>query len=134
MTSIGVVSPSKKKSKLKVETNADIEQENPHFNREIELTDPYEDEDFKIYFDKRSLIEYLNFLEEDNLFKIHLVDEDAMQLKNMKLESIQKYKPTEEAIEEVTTSLAILEKSRDLILEKYKYLSSYIQYTGESSV
>jgi hypothetical protein len=32
-----------------------------------------EDDDFEIYFDKYSLLEHLQHLEEDNLFKIHLV-------------------------------------------------------------
>jgi len=31
------------------------------------------DTDFNIYFDKQSLLEHLSSLEEDNLFKIHLV-------------------------------------------------------------
>lgn len=33
----------------------------------------YEDDDFKLYFDKLSLLEHLRHLEEDNLFRIHLV-------------------------------------------------------------
>ena len=41
-------------------------------------TDPNQlnndDDDFKIHFDdKKSLLEHLSHLEEDNLFKIHLV-------------------------------------------------------------
>lgn len=31
------------------------------------------DTDYNIYFDKQSLLEHLSSLEEDNLFKIHLV-------------------------------------------------------------
>ena len=35
---------------------------------------PEDEEEFKIYFeDKKSLLEHLSHLEEDNLFKIHLV-------------------------------------------------------------
>ena len=36
--------------------------------------DTLDDDDFKIHFeDKKSLLEHLSHLEEDNLFKIHLV-------------------------------------------------------------
>ena len=31
------------------------------------------DDDFEIYFDKYTLLEHLAHLEEDNLFKIHLI-------------------------------------------------------------
>jgi len=44
---------------------------------DINLEDPYEDDDFKIYFDKASLMAHLNHLEDDNLFKIHLVQEEG---------------------------------------------------------
>ena len=40
---------------------------------DIELQADYEDNDFEIYFDKFSLLDHLAHLEEDNLFKIHLV-------------------------------------------------------------
>jgi hypothetical protein len=40
---------------------------------ELQLEDPYEDDDFDIYFDKQKLLAYINFLEDDNLFKINLV-------------------------------------------------------------
>lgn len=42
-------------------------------NHEIGLEDPYEDDDYKIYFDRAGLAKYVNFLEDDNLFKINLV-------------------------------------------------------------
>lgn len=43
---------------------------------DVELHADYEDNDFEIYFDKFSLLDHLAHLEEDNLFKIHLVQED----------------------------------------------------------
>ena len=46
----------------------------------LTLEDPYEDDDFKIYFSKQSLLHHLNHLEDDNLFKIHLVQEDEQIL------------------------------------------------------
>ena len=45
-------------------------------DHEIQLDESYSDDDFNIYFDKASLLNYITFLEDDNLFKIHLVQED----------------------------------------------------------
>jgi hypothetical protein len=44
----------------------------------------YEDNDFEIYFDKFSLLEHLNHLEEDNLFRINLVQEEEQTLEKFK--------------------------------------------------
>ena len=48
----------------------------------------YGDVDMNIYFDKQSLLEHLANLEEDNLFKIHLVQEDeqALEAEKTKIE------------------------------------------------
>ena len=40
---------------------------------ELQLDDAYSDDDFNIYFDRNSLLQHLNNLEDDNLFKINLV-------------------------------------------------------------
>lgn len=42
----------------------------------------YQDDDYNIYFDKRGLLEHLAALEDDNLFKIHLVDEEEVKQGN----------------------------------------------------
>jgi hypothetical protein len=46
----------------------------------IELTDKYVDNDFKIYFDKKSILDHLNHLEDDNLFRIYLVQEEEQKV------------------------------------------------------
>ena len=48
-------------------------QGNEDNNQEIELDENYEDDDFQIYFTEVTVLEYLAHLEEDNLFRIHLV-------------------------------------------------------------
>jgi hypothetical protein len=53
---------------------ADEDQQNIELT--IDLNDPYEDDDFNIYFDKAQLIQHLNFLEDDNLFKINLLQDE----------------------------------------------------------
>lgn len=66
------------KSRQGLSSGNDESQNDPVQNIEqtIELSDHYEDEDFHNYFEKQSLLSYLNFLEDDNLFKIHLVQEE----------------------------------------------------------
>lgn len=86
---------------------------------DLTLNDPYEDDDFNIYFDKQSLLAFMTVLEEDNLFKIHLVDEDELKLKATKLQSIEKYKKSEFAIEEVSTSVNTLDKARNIVMQKF---------------
>jgi len=51
---------------------------------DIDLDDSYENDDFNIYFDKASLMAHLNHLEDDNLFKIHLVQEEEQNVEKIK--------------------------------------------------
>ena len=51
-----------------------------NLNVDIGLEDKYEDDDFKIYFDRAGLTQYVNFLEDDNLFKINLVQQEEINL------------------------------------------------------
>jgi len=67
MTGVGANSPNKK-----VSVPTKVSEDNA-LKREIQIEDPYEDDDFKIYFDKNSLLAHINFLEDDNLFKINLL-------------------------------------------------------------
>ena len=73
--------------------------------RKLDLEDPYEDDDYNIYFDKNSLLEFLNFLEDDNLFKIYLVDENQQYNKKLFAESKEKYEKQYELIAETTSSI-----------------------------
>jgi hypothetical protein len=43
---------------------------------QVDVSDPYEDSDFTIYFDKKSLLSFFDFIEDDNLFKVHHVEAD----------------------------------------------------------
>ena len=54
---------------------------------EIQLTDKYEDEDFKIYFDKASIAAHLTHLQDDNLLKIHYLQEDQLNLEKVQKKS-----------------------------------------------
>lgn len=41
---------------------------------EIQLEEDYEDDDYKIYFDKNGLLNFINSIEDDNLFKINQIE------------------------------------------------------------
>jgi len=71
----------------------------------IDLNDPYEDNDFNIYFDKAQLIQHLNFLEDDNLFKINLLQDEEQNLKKLNDEADKKYKAMSKDIGDVERSI-----------------------------
>ena len=77
MTSVGLeAKQSKKQPKVQEQEHRPASPEKP-----LSLSDPYEDDDFSIHFDKGSLAAFMALIEDDNLFKIHLVDEEALKLK-----------------------------------------------------
>lgn len=51
---------------------------------DIDLNESYEDDDFEIRFDKASLLAYIRDIEDDNLFKIQLLQEDEQTLEKIK--------------------------------------------------
>ena len=116
------VSPSKKKSIKKVEQTVEVKKQHV----EIDLSDAYEDNDFNIYFDRKTLLEYMDFLEADNLFKIHLVDAVEIEKKKILEEREVKYAEVQTLIDEVTSSCEVLDKSRLNMLEKLNFLAHYL--------
>jgi len=71
-----------------------------------------QDQDMNIYFDKESLLEHLSNLEEDNLFKIHLVQEDDHALEAMRKDIEKNIKDKEEEILSVKKNIEILENQK----------------------
>lgn len=56
---------------------------------DIDLNADYSDDDTRIYFDDKKLIEHLQKLEENNLFKMNLLQENQQTFEKMELESQQ---------------------------------------------
>jgi len=71
----------------------------------MSLNDSYEDDDFEIHFDKATLLNHLNHLEDDNLFKINLLQDDEANVKNFNEEAAIKIKKAEKEIENVEKSI-----------------------------
>ena len=86
-------------------------EENKELN--MQLTDEYEDDDFTIYFDKPSLLAYLGHLEDDNLFKINLLQDDEANVKNFSEEDAVKIQKSEDEIENVDKSIIQLNQLRE---------------------
>lgn len=91
-----------------------------------EWAENYEDDDFHIYFDKKGLLDHLSSLEDDNLFKIHLVDEEEVNQANLVAEMVTEIDSHQLAIVEVESSIQQLSKTRDLMGEKFQTLSSHM--------
>ena len=72
----------------------------------------------QIYFDKFSLLEHLTHLEEDNLFKIHLVQEDEQTLEKLKKDSELRMQLKQREIEEVNRNIEQLRVSKMGALKK----------------
>ena len=70
------------------------------------MEDEYSDDDFTIYFDRAQLLNHLNHLEDDNLFRIKLVEDDEQAVKKIKEDAIKKYHNMEKDIAEVDKSIA----------------------------
>lgn len=69
-------------------------------------------------------MEYLRSLEEDNLFRIHLVQEDEQALDKLKKDVEFKIKAKEREINEVKQNIDMLEASKMLLLQKQNVLDT----------
>ncbi len=76
------------------------------------------DGDMNIYFDKQSLLEHLANLEEDNLFKIHLVQEDEVALEEQKKQIEDTIALRESEIMDVRRNIEMLDHSRQGLVAK----------------
>lgn len=75
--------------------------------------------DLNMYFeDKKSLLEHLANLEEENLFKIHLVQEDEQALENTRKEVEENIALREREIQDVRRNIEMLEHSRGILFGK----------------
>jgi hypothetical protein len=84
---------------------------------------PDEDPDLNIYFNPpQTLLEYLKNLEEDNLFKINLVQEDEQALEKEKKKIHENIMAREAEINEVLKNIETLEQFKAELLKKQYFL------------
>jgi hypothetical protein len=65
-------------------------------------------------------------LEDDNLFRIKLVEDDQEAVKKIKEDAVTKYQIMERDIEEVDKSIAQLDKTKETLMTKNRYLSGSV--------
>lgn len=100
---------------------ADLERVKNASQNELESAS---DRDMNIYFDKQSLLDHLSNLEEDNLFKIHLVQEDEHALDAMKRDIESNIALKESEILDVKRNIEMLEHSKAGLVSKQSFLES----------
>lgn len=79
-------------------------------------------EELMIYFDKQSLLQRLQHMEEDNLFRIYLVKEEEQSLDLLIKQRNAKLAQKEKEIDDVLKNIAMLETSKQALLAKTQYL------------
>ena len=95
-----------------------------HSQESILTNDQQEDGDMNIYFDRQSLLDHHSNLEEDNLFKIHLVQEDEQALEAEKTKIVKNIQEREQEILDVRKNIEMLEKSKSVLVGKQQFLES----------
>jgi len=97
---------------------------NEEGQQDVDLDQPYEDKDFQIYFTDNTLLEYLAHLEEDNLFRIHLVQEEEQALEKFKKGSEERILQKQQEIDEVQRNIELLKTSKNVAGSKQNFLES----------
>jgi len=77
------------------------------------LEDEYEDDDFNIYFDKASLLAHINFLEDDNLFKINLLQQDEANLDKILKKKAKSLAEKENDIRDVNANIEGFKQTKE---------------------
>ena len=75
----------------------------------------------------------MQFLEDDNLFRIEINDSSEIKLKNFKDASLLKYKQIEDVILEADKGVELKVQKRDLALERQNYLSAPLSVDGKKN-
>ena len=92
----------------------------------------FNEEDYMIYFDRASLMEMLQQLEEKNLFLINHVQEEEQDLEEVRKASKESTAKKQREIAELEHNIAALKESKETLQGKNKYLMSNMNIkTGE---
>jgi hypothetical protein len=99
---------------LKEEKKEEKPEELEQKSFEIDLDDSYEDSDFeKPQFDSiDSLLTFINSIEDDNLFKIKLLEQEEMQLDRIIRDKQLKITEVKESAQEVDKNIEGFNKTR----------------------
>lgn len=80
---------------------------------EVNINDAYEDDDFTIYFDKNTLLNHINHLEDDNLFKINLLQQEEINLEKLLKQKETSVVHIDKQIEDVNKNIVGFKSTRE---------------------
>jgi uncharacterized protein YllA (UPF0747 family) len=78
-------------------------------------------------------MEHLAYLEEDNLFKINVVQEDEQALEKMKKQIERSIKDKEAEIEEVRRNIDGLQAMKEVFVEKTQFLEGNMKLKNSNN-
>lgn len=91
---------------------------------EPDLNDAYEDDDLTIYFKRDTLLAQIVKLEDDNLRKIDLVQDDEQNLERQNKQEAVNYKKLEDQIKEVQKNIDVLHFKKVDMMSKKDFLNA----------
>lgn len=97
----------------------------------IDMENEYSDDDYNIYFDRAQLLGHLNSLEDDNLFRIKLVEDDEEAVKKINELALEKYLEMQKDINEVDKSIGQLDKTKESLMTKNRFLSGSVNQSQQ---
>ena len=98
---------------------------------DIILLADYYDDDHKIYFKEKDLIEYLFHIEDDNLFKINLMQDDEQALEEKKKSSQEAIEFKKSEIKQQQESITVLQHKLTDLKKKHEF---YLSGRNEKTV
>lgn len=91
---------------------------------DIDLNADYSDDDKEIYFNENDLKEYLQHIEEDNLFKINLLQDDEQTCEQLKIHATSAITEKQQEIEQQKESIKLLQEKLHELKKKNSYYLS----------
>jgi len=102
---------------------------------DIDLNAEYSDEDDQIYFDNdKAVVNHLENLEENNLFKIKHLEDSEQTLEKLKQVSQLTIKERQKKIDDVSVSIEILQRSYNDLKHKRRFFETSKSAKGTDSV
>ena len=96
---------------------------------DIDFNADYSDDDEDIRINEKDLVDYLSKLEENNLFKMNLIQEQQQSLEKIEKETEARIDAKKQLISDVTSNLAHLEEAKTLQFERLTYYKNVMDAT-----
>ena len=96
---------------------------------DIDFNAEYSDDDEEIRIGEKDLLDYLQKLEENNLFKMNLIQEQQQSLEKIEKDSEAKIQAKELLLRDVQANLEHLEEARQIQFDRYIYYKTVMDAT-----